>query len=289
MARRTTQRLIRRFDAVSRLHLPTFISGMPGRVAASFETFGGIVAMLVVTAKYAVLDVVTGEFSWKEFFAQAWFITTVTLVPTFLVAIPFGVTISIQVGTLAQQVGATSFMGAVTGIASIREAAPLVTALLLSGAAGSAICADLGARSIRDEVDALKVMGLSPIRLLVVPRVTACVAVGVFLVGVVAFTAITTGYFFNVFAQHGTSGSYIESFSSFAQGPDLILALVKAALFSFIAATIASYKGLEATGGPKGVGQAVNASVVLTVVLLFVANLAITQVYAIYVPQRALS
>ena len=259
-----------------------------GRVAASVETFGGVAAMTAEVAKYTVLDLLTGQFSWKEFFAQAWFITSVTLIPTLLVAIPFGVTISVQVGSLAQQVGATSFMGAATGLAAIREASPMVTALLLAGAAGSAICADLGARTVREEVDALQVMALRPVRVLVVPRVTACMVVGFFLVGVVAFTAITTGYLFNVLAQNGTAGSYIESFAAFAQSPDLVLALVKAVVFSFIAATVASYKGLQATGGPKGVGQAVNASVVLSVVLLFIANLVITQVYATYVPQRVL-
>jgi phospholipid/cholesterol/gamma-HCH transport system permease protein len=202
------------------------------------------------------------------------------------VAIPFGVTISIQVGSLASQVGAASFMGAANGLAAIREGAPMVTALLLAGAAGSAICSDLAARTIREEVDAIKVMGLSPVRLLVVPRVAATVFVGFFLVGVVAFTAIATGYVFNIVAQHGTAGSYVESFAAFAQAPDLILAVVKAVIFSFIAAVVASYKGLAATGGPKGVAQAVNASVVLSVVLLFIANLVITQVYAVYVPQR---
>lgn len=257
-----------------------------GRVVQSLETFGGVAAMTVDAGRHLVIDLATGEFHWKDFFAQAWFITSVTLIPTLLVAIPFGVTISIQVGSLASQVGATSFMGAANGLAAIREGAPMVTALLLAGAAGSAICSDLGARTIREEVDALRVMGLSPVRLLVVPRVAACVLVGFFLVGVVAFTAIATGYFFNVVAQHGTAGSYVESFAAFAQAPDLILAVVKAVVFSFIAATVASYKGLGATGGPKGVAQAVNASVVLSVVLLFIANLVITQLYAIYVPQR---
>ena len=66
-----------------------------GRVTRSLDTFGGVTAMTFEAAKHLVVDLATGEFAWKEFFAQAWFITSVTLVPTLLVAIPFGVTISI--------------------------------------------------------------------------------------------------------------------------------------------------------------------------------------------------
>ena len=263
-----------------------WLGGFRVRLLDSVATFGGTALMTSSAVRLADSDVRTGTLRWADVLRQSWFIVSVTLWPTLLVAIPFGVTISIQVGGLAEQVGATSFMGAANGIAAIREGAPMVTAILLAGAAGSAICSDLAARTIREEVDALEVMGVSPIRRLVVPRLIACVLVGTLLVGIVAFTAIATGFVFNVTAQDGTPGSYIESFAAFAQIPDLILAIVKAVIFSFVVATVASYKGLTASGGPKGVAQAVNATVVLSVVLLFVINLAITQVYAVYFPPR---
>ena len=242
--------------------------------------------MTAATVRHIWIDLRARQLDLGDVVAQAWFLVTVTLWPTLLVAIPFGVTISVQVGALANQIGATSFMGAANGLAAIREGAPIVTALLLAGAAGSAICSDLGARTIRDEVGALEVMSVSPVRRLVVPRVIACVAVGWFLVGVVAFTAIATGYLFNITFQDGTPGSYLESFAAFAQAPDMVLAQVKSVLFSFIVAVVACYKGLTASGGPKGVAQAVNATVVLSVILLFIANLGLTQIYAVYFPPR---
>ena len=91
-------------------------------------------------------------FQVRELIQQAWFIASVTILPTALVAIPFGAVIALQLGTLTRQLGAQSFTGAASVLAVIREASPIVTALLVAGAGGSAICADLGARSIREEI-----------------------------------------------------------------------------------------------------------------------------------------
>jgi phospholipid/cholesterol/gamma-HCH transport system permease protein len=257
-----------------------------GRMRDSFVTAGRILVMSVSSLRYLVSGLVKGEFQYKEFISQAWFVVGVSVIPTLLVAVPFGVIISIQIGSLAQQVGATSFIGAANGLGVIRQGAPIVVALLLAGAVGSAICSDLGARTIREEIDALEVLGISPIQRLVVPRILATMLVGVLLCGVVAFAGVLTGFLFNVLAQGGTPGSYIASFAAFAQPADLALAEVKSALFGLLVALVASYKGLNAKGGPKGVADAVNATVVLSVVLLFAVNVVITQIYSALVPQR---
>jgi phospholipid/cholesterol/gamma-HCH transport system permease protein len=94
------------------------------------------------------------------------------------------------------------------------------------------------------------------------------------------------GYVFNVVLQDGTPGSYIASFTALAQLPDLWQGQVKALVFGFIAAVVASYKGMNAGGGPKGVGDAVNQSVVITFMLLFVANFAMTAIYFQLVPPK---
>ena len=118
-------------------------------------------------------------FQIREFIQQTWFIASVTILPTALVAIPFGAVIALQLGSLTRQLGAQSFTGSASVLAVLREASPIVTALLIAGAGGSAICADLGARKIRDEIDAMEVLGISPIQRLVVPRVLACMLVAV--------------------------------------------------------------------------------------------------------------
>ena len=225
-------------------------------------------------------------FQFREFVQQAWFVASVTIFPTMLVAIPFGAVIALELGTLARQIGAQSFTGSASVLAIIREASPIVVALLIAGAGGSAICADLGSRKIRDEIDAMEVLGISPVQRLVVPRVLATTLVAVALNGLVSVVGVIGGYFFNVVLQGGTPGAYLASFSALAQLPDLWTGEIKALIFGLLAGVVASYKGLNAGGGPKGVGDAVNQSVVITFLLLFFTNFVITAVYFQVVPAK---
>jgi phospholipid/cholesterol/gamma-HCH transport system permease protein len=157
---------------------------------------------------------------------------------------------------------------------------------MIAGVVGSAITADLGARQVREEIDAMKVMGLSPVRRLVAPRIVAALVVSILLTAVVATTAILTSYSLVVGQGSVSSGTYLGGFSSFAQTTDLALALLKAEIFGFIATVVACHKGLSAKGGPKGVADGVNQAVVLSVILLAVVNVALTQAYVMLVPQR---
>ena len=236
------------------------------------------------------LDVMRGlfkrPFQFAEYIQQAWFIASVTILPTALVSIPFGAVLALQVGNLTKQIGAQSFTGAVAVLGVVREASPIVTALLIAGAGGSAICADLGSRKIRDEIDAMEVLGVSPIARLVVPRVLATMTVALFLNGLVSVVGVIGGYFFNVILQGGTPGAYLASFTALAQLPDLFVGELKAVIFGLIAALVAAYKGLNAKGGPKGVGDAVNQSVVISFMLLFLTNFIITAVYFQIIPQK---
>ncbi|MHB1615469.1 MAG: MlaE family ABC transporter permease [Actinomycetes bacterium] len=225
-------------------------------------------------------------FQGREMIEQAWFIASVTIVPTALVSIPFGAVIALQLGTLTRQLGAQSFTGGASVLAVVREASPIVTALLIAGAGGSAVCADLGSRKIREEIDALEVLGISPLQRLVVPRVVATMLVAVLLNGLVSVVGVAGGYFFNVIVQHGTPGAYLSSFTALAQPADLYVGEIKALVFGVIAAIVAAFRGLNAGGGPKGVGDAVNQSVVVTFMLLFVVNFVITAIYFQVVPQR---
>ncbi|MEO6473438.1 MAG: ABC transporter permease [Aeromicrobium sp.] len=230
----------------------------------------------------------TTRFQGREFVEQAWFVTSVTLMPTILVSIPFGAVIALQVGNLTGQLGAQSFAGATAVLATVREAAPIAAALIIAGAAGSAICADLGARKIREEIDAMRVMGIDPIERLVVPRALATVTVALLMNGIVITAGIAGGYYFTVIVQGGSAGAFLSSFTALATLPDIYVAMVKAACFGFLAAIVGAYKGLGATGGPSGVGRAVNESVILAFMLLFALNSIITALYFQFVPQSGL-
>jgi phospholipid/cholesterol/gamma-HCH transport system permease protein len=245
---------------------------------------GEVAAMTVDVVKATF----TTRFQGREFIEQAWFITSVTLMPTILVSIPFGAVISLQVGQLTGQLGAQSFAGATAVLATVREAAPIAAALIIAGAAGSAICADLGARKIREEIDALEVLGIDPVVRLVTPRVLATLFVAMMINGIVIAAGIAGGYFFTVIVSGGSAGAFLSSFTALASLPDLYIAMVKAGIFGFLAAIVGAYKGLNAAGGPSGVGKAVNQTVILAFMLLFLLNSIITAVYFQLVPQNGL-
>jgi phospholipid/cholesterol/gamma-HCH transport system permease protein len=255
---------------------------MSRAVSSTLRQAGDLFAFVVDVAR----AVPRRPFQVRELIQQAWFISSVSILPAALVSIPFGAVIALQLGSLVRQLGAQSFTGAASVLAVVREAGPIVTALVIAGAGGSAICADLGARKIREELDAMQVLGIDPVQRLVVPRVLAAMLVSSLLNGLVSVVGVAGGYLFNVVMQGGTPGAYLASFQALGQVPDLVVGEIKALVFGAIAAIVAAYKGMAAGGGPKGVGDAVNQSVVITFMLLFAVNFVITAIYFQVIPQK---
>lgn len=241
----------------------------------ALETVGG-----------ALADLVRRRFQWREMLQQAWYLITVTALPAILMAVPFGVIVSLQIGNMIRELGGDSLLGAASGLGVIKQGAPIATGLLLGGAGAAAIAADLGARTIREEVDALRVMGVSPIHRLVIPRTVAMVLVAPLLNVLIIFAGVVAGYTVAIGAQGVTSGSYWATFGSFTTVTDVGISLLKAMVFGLIVAIISCQRGLEAKGGPRGVADGVNASVVLSVVCIMIVNLTATQLVQMFAPTR---
>ncbi|MED5810834.1 ABC transporter permease [Mycolicibacterium sp. 050232] len=254
----------------------------------SLETVGGQAVLAARTIRYFFADTFTGRFPFGEFVRQLGFMAGTAVLPTLLVTIPVGVTLAIQFGVLAGQVGAESLAGAANGLVVIRQGAPLVAAILLAAAVGSAVSADLGSRTMREEVDAMEVMGVSVIRRLVVPRFAAIIVVSIALTGLATCAGFFVGYLFNVYMQSGTPGSFVATFASFATEGDLALALCKAVAFGAIVGIIGCHKGLDTHGGPAGVANSVNAAVVETILLLMIVNVSMSQLYLLLFPKASL-
>ena len=255
---------------------------------ASLTTVGEQFVLAIRTVQYFFVDLVTGRFQWEEFVRQGAFMAGTAVLPTVLVSLPISVTMSVQFAMMAGQVGATSLAGAASGLAVIRQGASLVAAMLMASAVGSAITADLGSRTMREETDAMEVMGVSVIRRLVVPRFAAAIMIAVALTGVVCFVGFFASYLFNVYFQNGAPGSFVSTFASFATTDDLILALLKAMIFGAIVTVVSAQKGLSTKGGPTGVANSVNAAVVEAILVLMIVNVAISQLYIMMVPRTGL-
>ncbi|KXO88813.1 MlaE family ABC transporter permease [Tsukamurella pseudospumae] len=257
-----------------------------GTVVDSFRTIGRNVRMLIMTLVAMVTDTVRGKLQWKETLNQVWYMIGVTTFPGILIAIPFGIVIAIQVGNIIAQLGADSLQGAAGGIAVISQGAPIATGLLLAGAGASAIAADLGARTIREETDAMRVMGINPINRLVVPRMLAAWIVAPLLSILVITVGTVAGYLVAVGAQGVTPGAYWLSFGSFAHPVDVWISIFKSFIFGTVIALVGCQRGLEARGGSRGVADAVNATVVLSFVVIFALNLLITQIATMFFPMQ---
>ncbi|MGL5442299.1 MAG: MlaE family ABC transporter permease [[Mycobacterium] stephanolepidis] len=254
----------------------------------SLSTVGEQFMLGVRTIQWFFVDLFSGQFQWQEFVRQGAFQAATAVTPVILVTLPIGVTLSIQFALLAGQVGATSLAGAASGIAIIRQAASLVAAVLMASAVGSAITADLGSRTMREETDAMEVMGVSVIRRLVVPRFAAAIMIAVALTAIVCFVGFLGAYLFNVYWQNGAPGSFVSTFASFATPGDMILAVLKAIIYGAIVAVVACQKGLSTKGGPIGVANSVNAAVVESILLLMIVNVAISQLYIMMFPRTGL-
>ncbi len=257
-----------------------------GTVVASLRTFGRAAGIAQESVAGTFSDLARGQFQWKEAVLQAWRLITVTAIPAILMAIPFGVIVSVQVGNLIHTLGADSLLGATGGLGVIKQGAPLATGFLLGGAGAAALAADLGARTIREEIDALNTMGISPIHRLVIPRMVAMIFVAPLLNVLIIFVGVLAGYLVAIGGQGVTPGSYWATFGSFTTTADVWVSLLKAVIFGFLVVVIACQRGLEAKGGPRGVADAVNAAVVLSVVSIVTVNLVATQITTMFLPTR---
>ncbi|WP_206509001.1 ABC transporter permease [Rhodococcus sp. BGS-1C] len=254
----------------------------PGRDLAN--QVGGLIAFSVTALTRTVLTLARRRLSLTETVLQALFIARVCTVPALLLMLPIGVLIAVSVGSLAGRLGAGAYSGAVVAFVVVGQAAALVCALMMAGVAGSAICADLGSRTIREEIAAMQVMGLDVIDRLVVPRLIASMFVAVAVCAMVTVVGVGACFFYQVFVADQSAGAFLTTFSEYGRVSDFTMAMVKSVCFAVTSTLIASYKGLNAKGGPSGVADAVNEAVVLAFVMVFVVNTVLSQLYAVVVP-----
>ncbi|EHB56473.1 protein of unknown function DUF140 [Mycolicibacterium rhodesiae JS60] len=257
------------------------VGSTPVRAAG---TTGRGIQLAVDVLRYAVLDSITLRLPVKEFLWQAWVLLKVTATPALLMAIPFGAMITVVTSGLVSQVGATALLGAASGVGVLRQGAPITAGLLMGGAAASAIASDFGAREIREELDAMRVLGVDPVRRLVVPRFLALLLIAPILCVAIIVSGTGSAFLLSVTVSGVAPGSFWSSFGTFAKMTDVWFAVAKSLVFAAIVAIISALRGMEAKGGPRGVADAVNAAVVINVVLIVFANLAMTQIQTMFFP-----
>jgi phospholipid/cholesterol/gamma-HCH transport system permease protein len=239
-----------------------------------FEQVGN---MMILTGKTVVATVRPPYPYGGEFVGQFLFALQLCWFPMLISTIAFGFGApGLQAANFLSLFGAMDRLGGFFVLASIREFAPFVTAIVVAGVAGTAITADLGARKIREELDALQVLGVDPIKNLVVPRFLALMLI----TGLLNVYALLFGIFGGIIAMimfDAPLGGFFATLLTNSSIPDLWGSLLKTTLFGAIIAIVCSYKGMNASGGPEGVGRAVNEAVVIAFLGVFAFNYVFTQ------------
>jgi len=182
----------------------------------------------------------------------------------------------IQAAGFLNLFGALDRLGGLFALTVMREFAPLVCAIVVSGVVGTAICADLGARKIREELDALMVLGIDPIKSLVVPRFLAVMSLCA-LMDVFALVFGTFGGMLATITHSAPLGPFFATYFENATTTEFAASLAKTAMFGAIIAVVCCYKGLTAKGGPEGVGRAVNQAVVISFLAIGCIDYVFTQ------------
>jgi phospholipid/cholesterol/gamma-HCH transport system permease protein len=261
----------------------------PKRVATSgFGWLDEIAGMVLLAGQAIRVGIVPPYSWWPEFVEQSWLVVKRAFIPLMFCTAVFswgapGITGGSIIATLAT----TDRLGAFAIMASIRELATWINGMVIAGVAGTAICADLGARKIRDELDALAVLGTDLIKTLVVPRFLALGLMTVIFNYWNTMISLVGQLVADMTIWHETAAGYISTFSSNFTIAEVAFNGLKVLSFGFIIAIVCCYKGMNAKGGAAGVGRAVNQAVVISFCAIYVYNYLINSLLLGAFPETA--
>ncbi len=219
------------------------------------------------------------RFSWASTFEQMVRIGYESVPIVSLIMFFVGLIIAMQSAYQLRQLGATIYVANLVAVSIIRELSPLLTAIIVTGRNGSAITAEIGTMKVSEEIDALRTMGLNPIKFLVVPRTLAMVIMVPCLTLIGDFIGIFGGYVVAMASLDITNVRYIDQTILALTFKDLFSGLVKSLFFAIIIVTIGAYEGFNVEGGAEGVGKSTTRSVVTSIFLIIAADVFFTALF----------
>ena len=256
----------------------TNLLGAVGRWALAQLAAGARVSVLMVdTVRWMVVAPLTGRGlrvrSTVESFVEFGY-RSLPIVG--LICFLVGVIIGLQASYTLERWGANRFIATLVAVSAIRELAPLMTAVLITGRSGSAITAEIGTMKVGEEIDALEVMGLRPIKFLVVPKFLAMVIAVPCVTVIAMFIMIFGGWVAGVVIVGVDSAVYVEETVRSMGGKDLVTGLTKSFFFGVAICWVGIYRGFQVEGGAEGVGRMTTSSVVTAIFLIIIIDLVFT-------------
>jgi phospholipid/cholesterol/gamma-HCH transport system permease protein len=220
----------------------------------------------------ALAWVLVPPFKVGQLLHRVWFVGFRSLSVILLTGAFTGMVLGLQGMLMLQRVGSEAFVGPLVAIALIRELGPVLAALMVTGRAGSALTAEFGVMRITEQIDAMTVMALNPMRYLVVPTLLAGVIALPVLAWIFDVVGIYGGYLVTVKLFGLSPGTYFGQIRAFLDPTDLWVGFWKALAFGLLITWVASYKGFHVGHGAEGVGRATTEAVVLASVLILVLD-----------------
>ena len=214
----------------------------------------------------------------RSFLAQMYFCGVKAIGVTTVVALFMGMIVALQGGIQLKRYGQAEIIGAAVAVSMCREMGPMITAIILTAMVGSTIAAEIGTMKVSEEIDALEVMAIDPVRLLVTPRVVGLTVMTFALTILVNFVGILGGGIVAVSQLDVSFARYLDFAKSVLEGRDFLgflpkdvyTGLVKGLVFGALISSVACAQGLVARGGALGVGRAVRRTVVASIMLILV-------------------
>ncbi len=215
---------------------------------------------------------------WPEFLNQCDVIgagsTSIVLLSGFFT----GGVLALQSAATLSEFGATAVTGRFVSLTMIRELGPVLTGIMVAGRNASSIASELGSMVVTEQIDAMRALGVDPLRKLVTPRIFACVTMLFFLTVVADAFGIMGGAFVTVFMNHQNGTQYFSMAWEHLMFPDIVQGLVKPLFSGYIIASIGCFYGLRTTGGTEGVGRSTIQAVVTASVLIIFVDFLLSQV-----------
>ena len=212
----------------------------------------------------------------RLFFKQMEFIGVGSLFVVLLTGLFTGMVLALQTYHAFRMFSAESLVGATVALSMTRELGPVITALMVTGRAGSAIAAEIGTMRVTEQIDALDVMAINPVQYLVVPRLVAGVIMLPLLTAISDFVGVVGGYMVGVNLLGINAGLFMNKIYEYVELEDIYNGLTKAAVFGLILTLVGCYKGFYTRGGAEGVGRATTQSVVLASIMILMGDYVLT-------------
>jgi len=221
---------------------------------------------------------------WTDFLIQADIIGFGSLSIVILTGLSTGGVLALQSAATLSAFGATAVTGEFVSLTMIRELGPILTGIMVSGRNASSMASELGSMVVTEQIDAMRALGVDPLRKLVTPRIAATICMLFFLTIVSDACGIAGGGLVTVFMNHQNGTQYLDKAWEYLHYPDIVQGLIKPLFFGYILSSIGCFYGMRTTGGTQGVGRSTIQAVVWSSVFIIFVDFLLTRVLLTLIP-----